>query len=231
MEDSTRSDLIKGGIRTLVQFVPGVGGAFSQAWSEYEAHRQNQRVDEFFNAFGVRMVAVEAQIEDLSAHVQQLGDASELLEEIVDSVKRETQAEKRGFYVNALVNFVREPKATTRDERRSIIENLDTLTIEDLSYLSRFMGGALRGDMVSETSFAQPSSDSQRDALEKEYEKVLGPAIHSLAKLEGRGLIVQTEVNAMYGSTGDESAWYNRFRRRAWRITPIGEKALRSIQG
>jgi hypothetical protein len=230
MKDSTLNDLIDGGLRTLVQFVPVVGGPYAQAWSEYEAHRQKERIEEFFRSFGNRMKSLEAQVSDLGEHVKQLTDAPELLEEIVENVRGETQDPKRQFYVNMLVSFVREPTATSRDERRSIIQDLDILTLQDLDYLQKFQNGVLRGDWVTATGFAEFEDASQRGMVEAKYEKLLGPAIHSLAKLQARGLITRTAVNAMFGWSGDANAWYNRFRNEAWRMMPIGEKLLRSIK-
>lgn len=78
----------------MAQAVPLVGGALSQAWSEYETYKQNERVEEFFELLTKRLAAIEKETADLAARVKQLPDAAELLEEVVEGVKRETQREK-----------------------------------------------------------------------------------------------------------------------------------------
>lgn len=199
--------IIKGGIRSLAQAIPLVGGALSQAWSEYENYRQNERIKEFFEHLITRLSAVELQVTDLAERVKKLPDAAELLEEIVEGVKRETQLEKRDWYVCALTYFMREPTETTRDERRSIIEDLETLTLQDLSYLAKFSHGTLRGDALTDSTFPHFSIVGVPGSVEDgKWDRILGPAVNSLAKLESRGLIVQTAINAMFGWSGDADA-------------------------
>jgi hypothetical protein len=61
VRDEGQQSLIKGGIQTLSRLVPGVGGAFAQAWSEYETLHQSKRISEFFDQFTKRMQAMEMQ--------------------------------------------------------------------------------------------------------------------------------------------------------------------------
>jgi hypothetical protein len=170
---------------------------------------------------------VEQQVTDLGTRIQKLPDAAELLEEIVEGVKRETQHEKRRWYVNALIYFFREPTDTSRDERRSIIEDLDTLTLQDLNYLARLVGGVVRGDALPNSWDAGWSNVGEpASAGDAKWDAILGPAINSMAKLESRGLVVRTPDSGMFSSSGDGGAWYNRFRGTAWRLTPVGGKLL-----
>lgn len=225
--ETRNAAIIKGGLRSLAQTMPGVGGALSQAWSEYENYKQNERVEEFFELLTKRLSAVEQQVTDLGERIQKLPDAAELLEEIVEGVKRETQHEKRGWYVNALIYFFREPTGTSRDERRSIIEDLDTLTLQDLKYLARFAGGVMRGDALTDSWDAGWSNVGEpASAEDKKWDAILGPASNSIAKLESRGLVVRTADGGSFFSSGDGGAWYNRFRGTAWRLTPLGGKLL-----
>jgi hypothetical protein len=231
MNDDAKSALIKGGLRTLCELAPCVGGAISNAWSEYETHRQNQRIEEFFQRFAERMKAIETEHGDLKERVAQLSDAPELLDRIADLVKREPVDQKRQRYVVALGAFVFSPAGTSHDERLSIIEAIESLTEQDLRFLEMFQQSEkLRGDMISGTTNAGWSTGGNDQALSQRYEVQLGPAIHSLAKLEGRGLLTPDELNAWFSSTGDSSAWYNQFRQKTWRITPMGKKMLQTIR-
>lgn len=230
MNDDTKTALIKGGLRTICELVPGVGGAISNAWSEYETHRQNQRIEEFFRNFAEKLRAIEAEQGDLKEKIAQLPDAPDLLDRIVDLVKREPVDQKRQRYVAALGAFASAPSATTHDDRLSIIEAIESLTEQDLRFLGMFQHKEkLRGDMISGTTNAGWSTIGNDQALSQRYEPQLGPAIHSLAKLEGRGLLTPDEMNASFSSTGDSTAWYNQFRQKTWRITPMGKKLLQAI--
>jgi hypothetical protein len=230
VNDDELNALIHGGIRSLAQLVPGVGGMWAQAWSEYETFHQNKRVSEFFAQFTKRMATMEMQHIDLKDRVATLEDRSELLEDIVSRVKREPEASKREYFVNVLCYFALEPGATTRDERQSIIDDVDSLTVQDVDYLGKFSSGALRGDIITSTTFPGFSIDQViGKTVEEKWDRILGPAIHSLAKLEGRGLIVPATVNAMIGFEGPADTWNNQFRRKAWRITSTGSKVLRAI--
>ncbi|HKP04991.1 MAG TPA: hypothetical protein VJU77_16685 [Chthoniobacterales bacterium] len=224
------SAIIKGGIRTLAQFVPLVGGAFSQAWNEYETYSQSARVDEFFDRLTARVAAMEQGVAELAANVKKLPDAAELLEDIVRRVKREPEDGKRHYYVNVLTSFIAQPESTTRDERQTIIDDLDTLTAQDITYLQKFAAGAQRGDWISsteDTGFEDVGLGTGKEDMK--WDAMLGPAINSVAKLEARGLITQASINAMFSLTGPGDAWYNRFRSKAWRMTPIGGKLLRAL--
>jgi hypothetical protein len=229
--ETRNTALIKGGLRSVIAAAPVVGGALAQAWSEYQAYKQSERVQQFFERLTQRLSAIEHQVTGMAQQIAKLPDAAELLEEVVEGVKRETQQEKRDWYVNALTYFIREPTDTTRDDRRSILEDIDVLTAQDLTYLLKFEDGALRGDWLT-GSYDSGWSDvgAPSTAEDEKWDMILGPAVNSLAKLESRGLIVQTAINAMFGSSGDGGAWYNRFRRKAWRLTPIGVKLLNAAR-
>lgn len=231
MNDYGKNALIKGGLRTILELVPSVGGAISNAWSEFESHRQNQRIEEFFRNFAERLKAIEKQYGDLKEKVGQLSDAPELLDRIVDLVRREPNDNRRQRYVAALCAFVSAPAATSHDERLSIIDSVEILADQDLRILEMFKKHEnLRGDMISGTMSPGWSTTENDHELSKSYETLLGPAIQSLAKLESRGLITPDEINASFSSTGDSAAWYNKFRRKSWRITSIGKKLLYSIE-
>lgn len=227
--------IIKGGIRSLGQAIPIVGGILAQAWSEYESYRQNERVEQFFEQLTVQIASLERDFGDLKEQVGKLPDVAELIEALVDGVKRETQADKRPMFANALAYFMREPTETSIDERRSIIADLEILTLQDIHYLQKFVGGTvLRGDWLSDSvfpSWATVPASGGPDFEDDKWDGILGPAINSLAKIESRGLLIQTAVNATFGYSGTADTWYNRFRAKAWRLTPIGAKLLAAITG
>ena len=52
----------------------------------------------------------------------------------------------------------------------------------------------------------------------------------TVAKLVARGLIHDAVINAGFGYSGDASSSFNRFRSKAWTITPMGRKLLQAIK-
>lgn len=229
MNEESKNAMIKGGCRTLLAIVPSVGGAIATAWNEYDTYKQNQRIEEFFERFGKRLKELEEQHGDLKDKVAQLPDAPELLDKIVDLVKREPSERKRMHYVVAFGSFVSAPTETSPDNRQSILESVNNLTDQDIGFLTMFrQSPKLRGDMITNTTGVSIVTGNEA-VLNRQYEAQLGPAIQSLAKLESRGLITPDEMNAMFSSTGESAAWYNKFRQKVWRITPTGSKFLQAL--
>jgi hypothetical protein len=99
-------DIMAGSLRTLAQLVPMAGGAVAQAWSEYEAIRQKQRTEEFFDQLREHMVVLERQHSDLRQKIESMPDAAELVEIAVAAAKRETSETKRAVYSRLYGNFL-----------------------------------------------------------------------------------------------------------------------------
>src|SRR5262249_47441917 len=97
-------------------------------------------------------------------------------------------------------------------------------------YLRKFSGGTLRGDMITGTTSPLFTIDQvPGKAADEKWDRALGPARYSLARLEGRGLIDLTTLNAMIGCDGHGNTWYHPYRSNAWRITQTGAKVLSAL--
>jgi hypothetical protein len=160
-------------------------------------------------------------------HLKHLEDVPFMIEMAVESVRHEQSERKRALYPVLFVNLLLDRPQTSRDERIAMLEALDTLTDADLEVLVQFTrAGWSTGDILSQTFHAGFSSMRDDQVLNDKYEEQLGPFITSTAKLEGRGLIIPTIRIAEFHSTGKEGAWYNQFRRKAWKLLPLGRKLL-----
>jgi hypothetical protein len=227
---NSTNDIIAGSLRTLAQLIPVAGGAIAQAWSEYEAIRQKQRTEEFFAQLREHMAALERQNYDLREKIKSMPDAAELMEIAVAATKRETSESKRAVYPLLYSNFLASPSETTPAERLDLIHHLEQLSEADLSLLKRFPGGAgiLRGDMITNTVEAEWQAVGHTDP-DSAWLALHGSMIHSLAKLVARGLVYDAVFNDWFQSSGDEGSTFNRFRRKAWTITPLGRKLLLAL--
>ena len=229
IEDDSTKAVIVGGLKTLAQLVPVVGGAVVQAYSEYDSYRQTKRVEDFFANLGEELRKLREAHEELARNVQKLPDAAELLERCVDAARRESSDSKRVVYSRMYCSFIASPTNTTEDERINLIQEIEQLTETDLEVLSTFARnrGVMRGDTITNTvggDWSQVHNQADSEWLNKH-----GQTVHSIAKLVGRGLLAETEFNASFGYVGDPGSFANRFRKRAWTLTPIAHKLLQSI--
>ena len=229
MSDDTKA-IISGTVRTLAQLVPLAGGAIAQAWSEYEAINQNRRTESFFAELRAHLQRLESHQADLNSQITSMPDAAELLERAVSAARRETNDAKRQLFSRLYSNFLAKPQATTADERLDLIHHVEQLTEKDFSILAKFaqLGGTLRGDTLTGTVDPGWSPVGQREA-DANWLQLHGETVHSIAKLESRGLIHRVTVNAGFRYSGEAGSSFNLFREKSWSITPIGSKLLTGI--
>jgi hypothetical protein len=201
----------------------------AQAWSEYEGRQQQARTEEFFDQLTAELRALLEKFSDLNQRVTELADAAEVLELAVGAARRETEAVKRSQFSKIYSSFLSEPRGTTPDERINLIHHLEQLSMADLTVLRQFAQGPNRGDVLTRTTHGGWSPVGVDDP-NPNWLREHGPLVHSLAKLESRGLIHEATINASFAHAGDAGSAFNRFRRRAWQITPIGLKLLKSIR-
>jgi hypothetical protein len=229
--DST-NDIIKGSLRTMVQFVPLAGGAVAQAWSEYESIWQKQRTEEFFAQLRENIEALEQQHSDLKQKIESMPDAAELMEISVAAAKRETSEVKRAVFSRIYSNFLASPSRTSPADRLDLIHHVEQLNSTDIGLLQRFAAssGLLRGDMITGTTMPEWETVGGPRERESAWLDRHGPVVHSLAKLEARGLLHDAMLNDGSFSRGSMPNSFDRFRGRAWTITPMGKKLLEALR-
>lgn len=232
MSDTTKT-LISGTVRTLAQLVPIAGGAVAQAWSEYDSHVQNKRTETFFEELAAHLKKLQSEVTDMRSKILDMPDAAELLERAVAASKRETNDLKRQVYSRLYSSFLASPKDTTPDERLDLLHHIEQLTHADLQLLRRFISqheGLMRGDMI--TNSVDPGWSRVGDRTQDHsWLDQHGATVHSIAKLEARGLIMESTMNAGFAYSGESGSPFNIFRQKAWRITPIGVKLFRALNG
>jgi hypothetical protein len=229
MNDDTKA-IIAGSVRTLAQLVPIAGGAVAQAWSEYETHAQNKRTTEYFEQIAQDLSELQAKYSDLQHRIASMPDAAELLERTVAAAKKETSDIKRRMFSKLYAHYLATPTETSPDERLDIIHHVDQLSQSDITLLGSFAsrGDVLRGDMLTGTvnpGWAPVGARSNETDWLQEH----GGIVHSISKLEARGLLLRARMNSGIAYAGDSGTPFNRFREQAWRITPIGLKLLRAL--
>jgi hypothetical protein len=199
-----------------------------QAWSEHTNRLFQRRVEEFFTEVKVRLESVEAlQIADFKRLLSVEAQAA-LLEETIAAASREPSAEKRETFANFYVAAISGRLGNHPDPVRSLLQTLEALTLSDVNYLKIFgRHGTASGDTLSGT--ARPMFLGAPVRSEKEWEELLAPIQLSVTKLETRGLIFSAARKSAFMHEGDGSAWFNRFREKAWRISQPGRQLLSAI--
>ena len=226
------NEIISGSLRTLAQLIPVVGGAVAQAWSEYESIRQKQRTEEFFAQLQDHIAVIEQQRANLREKISLMPDAAELMELAVAAAKRETSETKRQLFPRMYSNFLATPSNTTPAERLDLIHHLEHLSDADLHLLQKFSNrnGILRGDMLTDTTMPEWEAVGGPPERDSAWLDKHGAIVHSLAKLEARGLVHEAMLNAASFSSGGLPNSFDRFRVKAWAITPMGRKILQSLR-
>jgi hypothetical protein len=230
MADAQTKAIIAGSVRTLVQFVPIVGGAVAQAWSEFEGYQRNARIEEFFAQFRTRLEALESDASTIKELIKRMEDFPRLLEDTVDAVRRESDDRKREVYPIFLVNLILQSETIAPDERSFLLETLDSLTEHDLNVLRQFeASGRSRGDILTQTAWGEFAPVGVQSPFNTRYERVLAPFMISTAKLEARGIIFPVPDHGAFSYSGTGGEWYDTYRQRAWKLMPVGRDLLKTL--
>jgi len=222
-------EIIAASLRTLAQFVPVVGGAAAQAWSEFEGILRNARIDEFFEQLKLRIEGLEEKAETMKERLENMPDFPRLLEDAVEAVRKESDQQKRSMFPAVIVRLILQAEETTVDERAYILEMLDSLSTQDLNVLKQFKFGHSRGDILTNTTQGAWAPMGQKAPFDRKYEELLSPVMISTAKLEARGILVAVPNRGAFQFSGNGGEWYDIYRERSWKLMPIGRKLLEMI--
>src|SRR5260370_20256288 len=206
MADEQTKAIITGSLRTLAQFVPIVGGAAAQAWSEFDSVQRNASINEFFAEVRARFEEFEAETSTIKDRIEHMEDFARLLEDTVDAVRRESNDRKRQVYPTFFVNLILQSLAIPPDERSFLLDTLDSLTEHDLAVLRQFEAtGSSRGDILTQTSRGEFAPVGVQSPFNAKYEKLLTPFLISTAKLEARGIILPVPNHDPFSYSGTGS--------------------------
>lgn len=237
MNDETKT-LIGTSFRTLLVGMPSIPAGpnpfamVAQAWSEYEGHKFKKRVEEFITTIHARLTSIESLQENHLERVLSLENQVALLEETVAAASREPAAGKRQAFADFYVATITGKLSSEPDLVRSLLQTLESLTPSDIELLKCFKNGSgtRTGDQLSGTviidQWERIGGDPQAEVA---WSMNLDPIIQKITKLETRGLIIETRRPTAFAHSGDAGAWYNIFRRKAWRITDSGRQLLGAI--
>lgn len=235
MNDDTKS-MIGASLRTLLVGMPSLPAGpnpfsmVAQAWSEYEGHKFKQRVEEFVIAIHARLTSLESLQVACLERVLNLEEQAALLEEAVAAASREPKIEKRQAFADFYVAAINGKLGNDLDSIRSLLQALEALTPTDLALLSKFLPhGMCTGDGLSDSWMSPWEAVGGDPRADEEWDRRLTSVLMSVTKLETRGLIIETRRTSAFQHSGDNGAWYNVFRRKAWRISQPGRQLLSAL--
>lgn len=227
---SPKSSILSGTGKTLLAGVPIVGGSLATAWSEYETHKTNKRVKEYFCNFNEIIANFESLHQDLEERVQSMEDSAELMERSIELATREVNAHKRAIFPKVYTNLILNSEDTTPEARMNALYNLEHLNMSDLQLLGKFLISPQRGDMLTGTGNPGFSPIGEPHSLERNWMVLHSGLLQSISKLTSRGLITEGGINASMVYAGDSSSEFNRFRSKSWKITKAGVDVCHSIE-
>jgi hypothetical protein len=236
MNDDTKA-LIGAGIRTNLVALPSIPGLpnfaamIEQGWSEYENHQFQNRVGEFFTEIKSRFESLEAlQTGDLGRTLA-LEAQIALLEETVTATSHEPLPEKRKTFADFYVSAVVGKQGNDADYVRSLLQQLESLTLSDLEVLRKFRSnGSATGQMMAPMETNSEHGDPFRFLTNDAQEKFLAPLKLSIIKLETRGLILK-ELHMDGGGFIDDGklSALAEFHKEIWHLTYLGRQLLSAI--
>jgi hypothetical protein len=212
---------IKGGLRSLAALRPEFAW-MGQAWSEYDAYRTGERIQELFENLksDIRRLSDRLNIhEDLISLNHD--DFVSLIEVTVQKVRRESSQEKRRVYARAFANLALRDTERQYDDKLAILHDLDTLTTRDLQVLRLFQ---------SKTEATAEQLDWLSLGLSGDQNGQLEQLASHLGKLESRGLIltVFTHTGVVYTPSGMKD-WAARWQETRYRLLPSGKAIIEAI--
>ena len=205
MEISKIEDSIKIGLKTIAASFP-VAASFTQAWNEYESKVQHERIQKFFEDFKVELKMIKDRVKKAENYIKDSGEVPSQIERTVDKIRKELSDRKRKIYAHLLSNLVTTSGTLTYDDKITFIDNLETLTDQDLTILSQFESD----QQVRVSDFIK--KPILKDIPENERMSKLAD---SLSKLESRGLLSEAIGHADQGvmaRTYDSLGWQEKFK-------------------
>jgi hypothetical protein len=208
--------------RIVLQLLPDylLGGAFAQAWSEYEGSVQSARVEEFMAEFSRRVQALDDQVHvDRQQLVQRMGILERGLELVA---KTHSPGKRRNFATIVAHGICSDVDLATFE---GILDQVDAITDEDLAMLVSIGSSPDARHSVRELENAAPRLLDDR--------RRIGHVVGILAKLEARGLIgeeIEDSVGMFEPHFPQNEDWQERWRKKWYVILPLGSDVLGALR-
>jgi hypothetical protein len=207
-------ELVAVGLRSIAASFP-VAGSFATLWSECETVRNQKRIEEQIQFLREAVSKCEERLRKTKAQGETFADFPDLLERVLEYVKREQQESKRRRFAFSLIQMFTAPTKLQYDTKVSILEALDTLTETDIAWLARFAVGPERVANFTDSQVFWQDPETRAE--------VVGHLAASLAKLESRALIAETaDRGDVFESEGRPTSWVNQWRRKTYELTSFG---------
>lgn len=208
---------IKGGLRSIAASIP-VCASISQGWNEYETNRTNSRIQELFDNLQSELEELQNTVSDFADKINLCHDFPELLEIVVDKVRKEYGESTRSTYAQVLAKLLITGDTLNHDNRVALLESLDSLSDMDIKVLMLFQG-------IEKTKLKNIQWGEL--GIEGNLSEQLWELSCHLAKLASRGLVLNISQHdgAVYvpnNITSDAA----RFQEGTYRLLPLGARLI-----
>ena len=192
--------------------------SLGQAWNEYETSRTGNRIQELFENVQHELGRIKDTLKIHEDLIARCFDFPEILELTIDKVRREFSEEKRKLYAVLLTRLTLKGDTMPSDDKTAVLHEFESISPIDVRALRLF---ANRGEVT-------PSElNKVRIGLAGTIEEMLEQFVTILAKLESRGLIMQTMAhNGAVMIPHGVSQHMARWQQGRFRILPAGQRLL-----
>ena len=214
MDNELSKEIIASGIRSISASFPGFA-TIGQAWTEYQYHKMNSRIEEFFENVKDELCDVEDKILEVIDSIIDREEFPYLLEYTIERVQREASEKKRIQFAHVLSRLLAVGSKYRLDEKRNVLETLDTITEEDIIIFSLISSNhPIRIEFLEKSYMNSPEFHGTN---------FIGILAKSVSKLESRGLISETNGDTSFARVGNKDHWKNRWRQKYYELIPYGE--------
>jgi hypothetical protein len=214
-------------VKSVAASFPGAA-SLAQAYSEWEAHKLDERINEFQKLVEAEFRYLKTRLTDLETRLNESAqEFPALLEVTIERVRREHNEMKRLWYARLFCGALARGTSMPTEDKIDLIQQLETLNSDDLSLLK------LLGD-----GKARKLEDIKARDLGWSYEGEAFPEafVASISRIESRGLLIATAasgggVHYLPGG-GDQrpTNWADRLiMRRAW-LSSRGKKLIELLR-
>ena len=172
--------LSKALVKSVAASVP-VAASLGQAYSEWEAHKLGERLEELRENITAELIALRERVDDLDERLRESAkDFPALLEITVEKVRREANEGKRRLYAHMLCGTLARGASVPTEDKVGSIQRLETLTSQDLAFLIAL--AEKEGQWLRDLSPPELGHDGEPESLSEAL-------ITSVSKLEAAGLL------------------------------------------
>ncbi|WP_079708577.1 hypothetical protein [Paraliobacillus ryukyuensis] len=125
-------------IQTGLQFLPVFGPAISTAYYGYKQEKRFKRIESFYSDLASKLEKLESDIEFKDIDKENEDDIISMVEQLNDEIEKQSQQNKKEFYENYFINYMKKNNDDYRYNYQLFFEMLKNISETTLWTLKDF---------------------------------------------------------------------------------------------